>query len=145
MNCFSSNSNSTAFRPRSITGDLSRPSALPREADSRDVRLRARLLLPSSAWATFLGVDQGARGAGILVQYADQPGETIDCDLLFGTIQDVARNNLEGSLRCFLVGNCTTENREYDPPLGLGAEVGRRQAMPSEADRRKAHLTMSGV
>jgi len=145
MNCFSSNSNSTAFLPRSITGELPIWSALPREAVRRVILLRARLLLPPSTWATFLGVNQGARGAGVLVQYADQPGEAVDRDLLFGAALDVVHDDLEGSLRCLLVGNCTTKNREYDPPLGLRAEAGRRQAMPSEASRWKAYLTISGV
>jgi len=145
MNCFSSNSNSIAFLPRSITGDLSRWSAPPKEAVHRDVLLRARLLLSSSARTTFLGVDQGTCGTRILVQYADQPGETVDRDLLFWTILDVVRDDLEGSLRCLLVGNCTTEYREYDPPLGLRAEADRRQAIPSEAGRWRAYLTMSGV
>jgi len=109
MNCFSSNSNSIAFLPRSITGDLLSWSAPPKEATYGNSLLRARLLLSSSTRATFLRVNQGARGTGVFVQYADQSREAIDRDLLFRPILNVVRDDLEGGLRRLLVSNSTTE------------------------------------
>jgi hypothetical protein len=94
-----------------------------------DVLLRARLLLPSSPRTAFLRVDQGTCGTGILVQYADQPGETIDRGLLFWTIPDVVHDDLEGGLRRLLVSDCTTEYREDNRPLGLRTEADRCQIM----------------
>lgn len=123
MNCFSSKSNSTAFLPRSITGELSSWSAPSKVVTYRDLLLRTRLLLSSSTRATFLRVDQGTCSTRVFVQYADQSGEAIDRDLLFWPILDVIRGNLEGSLRRLLVCNCTTEYREDDRPLGLRAEA----------------------
>jgi len=123
MNCFSSNSNSTAFLPRSITGELSSWSAPSKIVTYRDSLLRTRLLLSSSTRAAFLRVDQGTCSTRVFVQYADQSGEAIDCDLLFWPILDVIRSDLEGSLRRLLVCNCTTEYREDDCPLGLRAEA----------------------
>jgi hypothetical protein len=126
MNCFNSNSNSTAFLPRSITGELSRPSELPKDPIHWDALLGARLLLSPSPRATFLGIDQDTCGAGVLVQYADQSGEAIDRDLLFWPILNVAHNDLESGLRRLLMGDCTTKYREDNRPLGLRAEVDHR-------------------
>ena len=119
MNCFSSNSNSTAFLPRSITGELSSWSAPSKEVTYKDSLLRTRLLLSSSARAPFLGVDQGTCSTRVFVQYADQSRETIDRDLLFWPILDVICDDLEGSLRRLLVCNSTAEYREDNRPLGL--------------------------
>ena len=88
-----------------------------------DSLLRTRLLLPSSTRAAFLRVDQGTCSTRVFVQYANQSGETIDRDLLFWSILDIIRDDLEGGLRRLLVCNCATEYREDNRPLGLRAEV----------------------
>ena len=82
-----------------------------------------RLLLPSSAWGTLLGVNQGTCGASILIQYAGQPRETVDRDLLFWPSLNVVRNDLEGCLRRLLVVNGATEYRKDNGPLGLRAKM----------------------
>lgn len=144
MNCFSSNSNSMAFLPRSITGDLLSWSTPPKEVTYGDSLLRARLLLSSSTRATLLRVNQSARGTGVFIQYADQSREAIDCHLLFRPIFNVVRDDLESGLRRFLVGNCTAEYRKDNRPLGLRADVDHDQTGPPKTDQWRAHLTMPG-
>ena len=67
-------------------------------------------------------MDKDACSTGVLVQYADESREAIDCDLLFWSTLDVVRDNLEGGFRCFLVGDCATEYREDNGPLSLRTE-----------------------